>query len=232
MGKYTYLLINICSIAIPLLFSFERRMRFYKNFSALFPALFITGVFFILWDHFMTIRNVWAFNPDFILGIYIWELPLEEWLFFFTIPYSCMFVYTSMNHLVKSDISPKISVNISRLLFVVVTVTAVLNAGKLYTGIKLSLTGMALLYCMIKNPEYMGKFYRSYLICLIPFFIVNGILTALPVVTYNNQENLGIRLGTIPVEDTMYMLLLLVMNTILFEFFKTRQQQNENTISY
>lgn len=78
----------------------------------------------------------------------------------------------------------------------------------------------------------MGKFYRSYLICLIPFFIVNGILTALPVVTYNNQENLGIRLGTIPVEDTMYMLLLLVMNTILFEFFKTRQQQNENTISY
>ena len=66
----------------------------------------------------------------------------------------------------------------------------------------------------------MGKFYRAYLVSLIPFFIVNGLLTCIPVVTYNNNENLGIRLGTIPVEDTIYLLLLLLMNIVIYEFFK------------
>jgi hypothetical protein len=49
---------------------------------------------------------------------------------------------------------------------------------------------------------------------LIPFFIVNGILTSLPVIWYNNQATLGIRIGTIPVEDFIYnggLLLLAIM---------------------
>ena len=51
---------------------------------------------------------------------------------------------------------------------------------------------------------------------------MNGLLTALPVVTYDDTENPGIRLLTIPVEDTQYTLLLLLMNVILFENFKRR----------
>ena len=69
----------------------------------------------------------------------------------------------------------------------------------------------------------MGKFYRAYLVSLIPFFIVNGILTSLPVVMYNDSENLGIRIFTIPIEDTMYSLLLLLMNIVLFEYFKNEK---------
>ena len=48
--------------------------------------------------------------------------------------------------------------------------------------------------------------------------VVNGFLTALPVVIYNNNENLNFRIGTIPVEDFAYSAILLVMNIALYQW--------------
>ena len=219
---YTYLLINIFSILIPLLFSFEKRLSFYKLWKALFPAVLITGSFFIVWDHYMTLWNVWQFNPAYVLGINVWGLPIEEWLFFLTIPYSCLFIYESLNFLIKKDHLLRFSKNFSIVLIVILSITALLNTDKSYTWIKLSLAALMLVFVVLKKFPFMGKFYRAYLVSLIPFLIVNGILTSLPVVIYNDTENLGIRIFTIPVEDTMYSLLLLLMNVVLFEFFKKK----------
>lgn len=220
MGKYTYLLIDFFSILVPLLFSFEKRIFFIKKMPALFPALIITGSFFIIWDHYMTIWNVWGFNKAYVSGLYLWDLPIEEWLFFIAIPYSCIFIYESLNFLIKSDQINKFAKNISVVLCVILSVTVLFNFGKLYTSIKFILAVLMLVFTIVKKPPFMGKFYRAYLVSLIPFFIVNGLLTSIPVVTYNNNENLGIRLGTIPIEDTIYLLLLLLMNIVIYEFFK------------
>jgi lycopene cyclase domain-containing protein len=62
------------------------------------------------------------------------------------------------------------------------------------------------------------------------FFIVNGILTgtglAQPVVSYNDQENLGIRLLTIPIEDVVYGFELLLLNFFLYEWFNAGAVHN------
>ena len=65
------------------------------------------------------------------------------------------------------------------------------------------------------------SFLVSYAICLIPFLIVNGFLTAIPVVIYNDAENLGWRIYSIPFEDTFYGMLLVLMNIVLYEKLKT-----------
>ena len=65
-----------------------------------------------------------------------------------------------------------------------------------------------------------ASFIVSYAVCLIPFLIVNGFLTAIPVVLYNNAENLGIRIYTIPFEDAFYGMLLVMMNIVLYEKLK------------
>ena len=67
------------------------------------------------------------------------------------------------------------------------------------------------------------------MVILIPFFIVNGILTGsfieTPIVSYNDLENLGIRLFTIPVEDIGYAFSMLFGNLMIFETLKKRFHQ-------
>ena len=57
----------------------------------------------------------------------------------------------------------------------------------------------------------------------VPFLIVNGILTALPVVIYRPDGILGLRIGTIPVEDAIYAFVLLALPVALFETLSSRK---------
>ena len=74
------------------------------------------------------------------------------------------------------------------------------------------------------NPPHRGIFYLSYLIILIPFTLVNGVLTGYmtpdPIVWYNDAENLGIRFLTIPIEDYLYYFLMYGINYVVYEQMK------------
>jgi lycopene cyclase domain-containing protein len=66
---------------------------------------------------------------------------------------------------------------------------------------------------------------------MIPFLIVNGILTGTglekPVVRYNPNEMIGLRLLSIPVEDVFYGLLMLIGSVLLFESRIKRSVHNK-----
>ncbi len=86
-----YLLINILSIGLPLLLSFDKRVHFYTSWKYLFPAMFITMTLFIVWDVIFTAQGVWGFNERYHGHIKLWGLPLEEILFFISVPYASIF---------------------------------------------------------------------------------------------------------------------------------------------
>lgn len=223
--KYTYLLLNILTLSVPLIFSFHRKLNFHKAWKAFWPAVLITAAIFILWDIYFTDMGVWGFNPKYLTGINVVNLPVEEWLFFICIPYAIVFTYAALKKLVKKDCFTVISNYISIILAVILLIISILNVEKIYTFVTFSATAVFLIFHVffIKNT-YMGKFYLSYLVIFLgPFLLVNGILTGSfineQVVWYNNFENLSFRIFTIPVEDFVYGFLLYFMNVTLYEYF-------------
>lgn len=236
MDKWVYVLINLGAISIPFFTSFDKRLRFDKQWKFLIPALLLTMAVFIPWDMLKTYLAVWGFNPRYLTGFYLGNLPVEEWMFFIAIPYACLFTYHSLNYLVKKDFFGKYANNISLGLAILLLIIGVMNTGRLYTSVTFISTGVFLLFHrFILKASYMGRFYLMYLVTLIPFFIVNGLLTGsfIPeeVVYYDDTQNLGIRLGTIPVEDMVYGLLMLLMNVTWFEYFRGKPKTNVNPTS-
>ncbi len=99
INNFEYFLVLLFSIAFPLLF----RLRYPKkplneNFKNIFIATFIAAVPFLIWDVFATWRGHWSFNENYITGIKILNLPIEEVLFFFAVPFACSFVWSSIKH--------------------------------------------------------------------------------------------------------------------------------------
>jgi lycopene cyclase domain-containing protein len=202
-------------------------VAYYKRWKYLFPSLLIIGLIFIVWDVFFTRWGIWGFNSRYLTGIELLNLPIEEWLFFLTIPYASVFVYDCIKSYFPSWRFRKAGEWIALLMALVLIMIGIFTIMKWYTAITFFLLSFLLFYLGYKKVDYLGRFFISYLIVLIPFFLVNGILTGFgiqdQVVWYNDQENLGIRLITIPVEDVFYGMLLILGNVSLYEYFQFRK---------
>jgi lycopene cyclase domain-containing protein len=222
MKTYSYLLINFFSILFPFLFSFHPKINFRKKFVVLFPSILITAAFFILWDIVFTKQGVWGFNPNYITGVYFFNLPIEEVLFFIFIPYASIFIYESLIVFEVKDYFKNAENKIIYLLIILFSCMTGLYYDKLYTSFTFGFNAVFLImYLLFIKQKFLSRFYFAYLIVLIPFFILKGILTGTgvdePIVWYNNAENLGIRILTIPIEDAFYGMLMLLMSITFYE---------------
>ena len=212
------------TITGPLLLSFDKQTSFYKKWKYLPIPFLITSIYFVIWDSYVTKIGIWSFNATYILGNKIFLLPIEEWLVFIFVPFACLFIYECTNFYIKKDFLQKYAFKINAAILVIISITAILNIHKTYTAFNFISAAVLMVYVQfILKPHWLGRFYVGYFFSLIPFFLVNGILTYMPVVRYNDAENLGIRLFTIPIEDTIYCLLLLLMNVIMYEWLKNRK---------
>lgn len=220
---YTYLLINIGTLLGPLILSFDQKVAYYRRWRFLFPGILFTAAFFIIWDIWFTKIGVWSFNPDYLIGVNLLGLPIEEWMFFFTIPYACVFIYDCLKAYLSRDLLAPYARQIGWGLVVLLIGTGLLFYDHWYTAVTFFCLATLLIFNLqVWRTNYLGWFFLAYLIALVPFLLVNGVLTALPVVQYNDLENLGFRIGTIPADDTMYGMLLILMNVNWYEYFQNR----------
>lgn len=221
--RFTYLGINLFTLSYPLFKSFEDKIAFYRNWRFLFPAILFTSLFFLVWDAVFTQLGVWAFSPMYTMGLTILGMPIEEWLFFPTTFYACVFIYEVMTYLLKWELSIRLTKLLTVALAISFLCVGVYYLDRLYTSVNFIGAAVVLfLHIFFIGYRYMSRFYIAYAVCLLPFLICNGILTALPVVSYDPAENLGIRIFTIPVEDTVYCLYMLLMTISIYEGLKER----------
>ncbi|MBL7789089.1 MAG: lycopene cyclase domain-containing protein [Chitinophagales bacterium] len=220
--KLTYVFVDLFTIIFPLLFSFTKSFDFRTHWRYYFPGNLLIALLFILWDIYYTKIGVWGFNLKYTIGVQIFNLPVEEILFFICIPYACVFTY----YCFRKFIFAKMKYSFDQfwlILGIVSIVFGIFHYDKLYTSAAFISCGITLVIAYRFAKIKFLHFLLFYLIILIPFYIFNGILTGSfmnrIVVFYNNSENLGFRILTVPFEDIFYGLALLLSNILLFEFY-------------
>lgn len=223
--KSLYLILLLASFAVPFVYSFEKKMNFIKHWKAVFLSIALVASFYIVWDVIFTYAGVWGFNPDYFIGLTIFKLPIEEWMFFILIPYASLFIHYALQYFFPAvQLSDKLVKWLTITLIGILFLLVLLFFDRLYTLINSLVLIGALILGLKDKFNILNRFFLSYLVILIPFTIVNGILTGSfipePIVWYNNQENLGIRFFTIPLEDFGYTFSLMFLNLLLIERFK------------
>jgi len=226
----------LLTVSYPLARSFEHRVRFVRYWPGVFLGTGVMCLLFIPWDVWFTANGVWGFNHEFITGLYVGNLPVEEWMFFIVVPFACAFIYEVLNYFAPVAPLKPIQNKITAGLIFISFILSVVFVDRLYTFTTFSLLCLFLIWhLLINRSEFLGQFYLAFLIIQIPFLLVNGALTGLftdqPVVWYNNAENMGLRLLSIPLDDVGYnMLMLLIVITVL-EKYKARKLVGVLTVS-
>jgi len=220
-SEYLYLGLILFSMSYPIAQSFERRLRYYRNWRGLSLGILAMMLIFIPWDIYFTAEGIWWFNDRYITGIKLWHLPIEEWAFFIVVPFACVFIHEVLNHFVKADVLRPIARPIALILATVLLPVGIFNLTKNYTSITFLLASLGLVVLAVTNPEWIGRFLFTYIVCWLPFLLINGALTGNftteAVVNYDPEHNLGIRVLTIPIEDSVYNLLMLLMVISIYE---------------
>lgn len=221
----TYLLINILIIFFPLILSFDKNLKFYIKVPYVLQSIAFISTAYIVWDVIATKRGDWAFSPEHLIGFYILDLPLEEILFFITVPYSCIFIYDTVSFYIKEA-----KFNFNHKLFLIpaifLIVFGIIFYDQNYTFTVSIFAAAFFIGAILFNKSLLASrnFWITILIGFIPFLIVNYFLTSIPVVTYNDAAFSGKRFITIPYEDFLYSFSMISLWILFYESAKGKKK--------
>ncbi|MEJ5090315.1 lycopene cyclase domain-containing protein [Sphingobacterium faecium] len=225
MQAYTYILINFLTVIICFIFSFDRRIQFNKHFNAFFKGSILVAIPFIAWDIIFTKMGVWWFNLSYTMPFRVAGLPIEEWLFFICIPFSCVFTYFCLDKFFNLNWANRFNTIIVWFTVLVCVLVAIFFYQKIYPLVTVLITAATVIFLhYIAKATWIGKGSLVYL-CLMPgFFMVNGVLTGTglesPIVNYHADQILNIRMWTIPIEDAVYGYAQFMLNIYFFKRFQ------------
>lgn len=248
MNYYAYLALDLLVLSLPLLAQFHPKLRSQRFWSGFLFSFSSVGGIFIVWDIVKTALGVWGFSQFYTLGIQIGNLPLEEVLFFFCIPFACLTILRALEvafprwetELSLSTRRPAVVLVPNRfaqlaplLLATLFTSASIIALDRTYTAVVWLSCAVILILVNLWDPGlWRNRFYWAYLgLSYLGFLAVNTILTAAPIVYYDNSRNLGVRIGTIPLEDFFYNFVLLTSFLLAVRFWNGKDRALPTPVS-
>ena len=214
-----YFIIDLAVIALPVLLSFDKKVAFYRRWPAVLATSLIVGVVYVGWDIVAARRGDWSFNTAYAGMFRLAHLPVGELLFFAAVPFSCLFIF----EVVGAYFGDKVK-SVSKVLWMSVallsSLAAVFFRSRSYSAAVL--VSVAVFLALSTWTPLLGRrqFWMYLGISMLPFLIVNGILTSLPIVTYSDAAIWGIRVYTLPLEDFLYCFSLLGLYGLVYQFIR------------
>ena len=225
-GTYLYIIHHLLSFIPVFFFGIVLNWFDYRNavWKELLVPLVMMALIFIAWDILFTSLGVWRFNPSYIQGVSIINLPWEEVCWFFIIPFCSLLVYQIVK--IRWSNPWGSARTLQFVLLVVLFGMYLLNMDRIYSATSLSMTISMIGLSLIVNWKGFGLFIASFLLLLIPMGLFNGMLTGLltkeALVQYNSAEFGGIRILSFPTGDIGFGFSFLIGILLLSDFIKHR----------
>ena len=223
--QYIYLCILITLILLPFVISRKHLSPFLNNAKYYLPAILFSEAIFILWDKRFAGLQIWEYHGEFLTGTDIGGLPLEEWIFFFAMPFFSFYVYERVKSGFSGANRPNFSVALSLVLLILFIGLAWNMRQKLYPFFTFFLLSVYFGYTIFRNrfKKHLTMFYITFLISLVPFMAIRITISSVPLVTFNIRHTTGFSIFSAPAEDLGYLFLLLIMNITIYEYLRERR---------
>jgi len=217
--KAEYLFFNAIIILFPLIAKIFHVKLLLPRFLTTVLAITISAVPFLLFDNQVT-GYFWTFNSKYILGLHLGNLPIEEILFFFTVPFSCLFLWVNW----KQKFKQKNNKIYSLIPYILLTLSLLgtlyfLYFGKYYTASVFCMVILVILIDIYLKVKLLAHGFFLVYLCVINIFtlVFNFYLTARPIVLYDARYKIELMVFTIPIEDFIFGLALITLVSILYE---------------
>ncbi|MDG1252616.1 MAG: lycopene cyclase domain-containing protein [Schleiferiaceae bacterium] len=224
MGSRLYLIIDLLIFLGPLTRAFEPRIYYIGKWKRLLGATLIVMALFIPWDIAFTHQGVWGFTDRYLIPWDFFGLPLEEILFFVVVPWACYFIFEVLQLFFPWKTTHRMTYLLTLVAGLALIAFALRHAQQSYTFWTFLLLAASFGLVYVWKPWWLAAFLRSWALAMLPFLVVNGILTGSgleePIVWYDNLQNLGIRIGSIPIEDAFYGMLMMLIYTAVMQWKK------------
>ncbi len=210
--------IDLLVLAVPLALSFDRKVAFWRKWPQVFAAIAVVVAAFGAWDAWMAARGIWGFNPQHAGEWRFLHLPPGEWLFFACVPYACLFVLECVRAYFPDRRwpAPRAAFLAPAGLFLIL---AWAFRERAYTATVFLACGavLALLEGLAPATLRSRNFWLALGLTYVPFLVANGFLTGIPIVLYDDAENLAWRVGPIPVEDFFFSFAMLALAALVHD---------------
>lgn len=198
-------LVIILSLVVSKFFYREMKFISFNRYFKTMPVI----LFFIIWDVVVT-NKWWHFNTQFVLEVnqtLPLILPIEEVLFFFTVPFALLTffenlrTYESFQQTTNSGFFNYFLIGSKVLIFLLLIISFFNSFWYTFT---------ILLMLLLSDFSYFKKAWVQigFYFLLFTTLVFNYYLTYLPVVLYTIDYKSNILVGTIPLEDFGYAVIL------------------------
>lgn len=224
-NNFIFIGILVIILLIPVYFIFSGKTGYIKNFRYVLPAIFVSAFLFLLWDIKFTDVGIWSYKEKFTLGVFHKGLPLEQWLFYFIVPFSALFVYEFLKERRPNLDYNNVFTAVSLILLIVFAIVAYKYRLRFYTFFCFLFAVVYFAYVIFRRQfkGHLTHFFFSYFVMLVPYLILSGFLTWSTAVEYHQEQVLNVWIMMVPIENLVYLFLLLIINTTVYEYLAEKK---------
>lgn len=219
----TYLLLDLGLLLIALILIYLSKSGTGTNQKYIALAVLINVFAFSIPTEFLTQLKVIVFNPPYLTGFILWQLPVEELMALIFLPLMGLGVYLWLNARYPDQKYQPYSLAFSNLMLGICIAMLYFGYQKFYTLFTFGILLVLLLLIEYLNKlRFMYRFYRAFLVSLIPFYVFYNLLSGLSVIQFEREATLDFYLLGIPFETPFYYMGMLLLSVYLYELFKSR----------